>query len=159
MKKPIIFAGGLGAVVVAGAVIYFSAAAKPSQAMVDQSDPQVIASGEAVYNQYCASCHGVNLEGQPNWQSTKADGTLPAPPHDEDGHTWHHADGILFNYTKGGGDSLGLKGFKSGMPPFKSMLDDGQIWSVLAYLKSRWPEKHRARQALATQQANQQEQN
>lgn len=159
MKKSIIIATGLGVAVMAGVAIYFSVGNKQLQGAVDQSNPQVIINGEAVYGQYCASCHGKNLEGQPNWQVKKADGALPAPPHDKDGHTWHHADGILFDYTKGGGDSLGIKGFKSGMPPFKSMLDDRQIWSVLAYIKSRWPEKHRERQALATQQANQQKKN
>ena len=159
MKKSIVIISGLGAVVVAGAAFYFSTGAKQAQATVDQSSPQVIASGEAVYEQYCASCHGQNLEGQPNWQVKKADGILPAPPHDKDGHTWHHADGMLFGYTKDGGESLGIAGFKSGMPPFRSILDDKQIWSVLAYLKSRWPEKHRARQARVTQQANQQGQN
>ena len=41
------------------------------------------------YQEYCASCHGVNLEGQANWRSRNQDGTLPAPPHDETGHTWH----------------------------------------------------------------------
>ena len=49
------------------------------------------------YQEYCASCHGVNLEGQPNWRDFKEDGTLPAPPHDETGHTWHHDTKMLFN--------------------------------------------------------------
>ena len=52
------------------------------------------------YQEYCASCHGVNLEGQSNWRSRNEDGTLPAPPHDETGHTWHHETEMLFEYTK-----------------------------------------------------------
>ena len=44
------------------------------------------------YQEYCASCHGVNLEGQANWRSRNQDGTLPAPPHDETGHTWHRVE-------------------------------------------------------------------
>jgi len=159
MNKSISIVFGLGVTFIVGAVIYYGAEATQAQATVDQSDPKVIARGQADYEKFCASCHGKNLEGQPDWQTTKADGTLPAPPHDKDGHTWHHDDGILFAYTKGGGESLGLKGFKSGMPPFKSMLNDEKIWSILAYIKSTWPEKHRARQALATQQVNQQAQN
>ncbi|MBL4615982.1 MAG: c-type cytochrome [Magnetovibrio sp.] len=125
---------------------------KQAQATVDQLDPQVIATGQLVYGQYCASCHGKDLKGQPDWQVKKTDGTLPAPPHDKDGHTWHHDDGVLFNYTKGGGASLGIDNFKSGMPPFEGMIDDEKIWSVLAYIKSTWPQKNRARQNLATQQ-------
>ena len=159
MSKILATAGGLAVAVVAGAAIYLSAETNRAQATVDQSDPKVIMSGSIVYAQYCASCHGKDLEGQPNWQEQKADGTLSAPPHDKDGHTWHHDDGLLFKYTKGGGESLGIDGFKSGMPPFKSMLNDDQIWSALAFVKSTWPEKHRARQALATEMANQQGQN
>ena len=30
------------------------------------------------------------------------DGRLPAPPHDESGHTWHHPDAQLFAITKYG---------------------------------------------------------
>ena len=50
------------------------------------------ASGAAVYVKHCASCHGANREGQPNWRERRPDGRLPAPPHDASGHTWHHAD-------------------------------------------------------------------
>ena len=58
--------------------------------------------GSENYQEHCASCHGVNLEGQPNWREYKADGSLPAPPHDETGHTWHHDTKMLFEYTKFG---------------------------------------------------------
>lgn len=27
---------------------------------------------------------------------------MPAPPHDDSGHTWHHADDVLFGITKHG---------------------------------------------------------
>ena len=30
------------------------------------------------YQEYCASCHGVNLEDQSNWRYSKEDGSLPA---------------------------------------------------------------------------------
>ena len=33
--------------------------------------------GYSNYQEYCASCHGVNLEGQANWRSRNEDGTLP----------------------------------------------------------------------------------
>jgi mono/diheme cytochrome c family protein len=55
-----------------------------------------IVAGQSLYADSCASCHGANLEGQPNWQSPNADGVLPAPPHDRTGHTWHHDDELLF---------------------------------------------------------------
>ena len=85
-------------------------------------DNRDIASGETLYADHCASCHGANLEGQSNWRSPDENGILPAPPHDETGHTWHHDNQLLFNYTKLGGEAAlaasGVK-FNSGMPGFE----------------------------------------
>ena len=36
--------------------------------------------GAKLYQQRCASCHGAELQGQPNWQRPNDDGTMPAPP-------------------------------------------------------------------------------
>jgi mono/diheme cytochrome c family protein len=100
--------------------------------------------GYSNYQEYCASCHGVNLEGQANWRSRNEDGTLPAPPHDETGHTWHHETEMLFEYTKLGGqvtlEAVGVKNFTSGMPAFGDVLTDEQIWEVLSYIRSTWPQ-------------------
>ena len=78
--------------------------------------------GEALYKEHCASCHGAKLEGQPNWRQIGKDGLLPAPPHDRTGHTWHHDNMLLFDYTKLGGKALmearGISGLKSGMQGF-----------------------------------------
>jgi mono/diheme cytochrome c family protein len=110
-------------------------------------DPARIALGKTVYGQYCASCHGANLEGQPNWMSRKPDGRLPAPPHDETGHTWHHPTEQLFQMTKHGmKPPLAPQGYESDMPAFADLLSDAQIEAVLAYIKSRWPDEIRERQ-------------
>ncbi len=106
--------------------------------------------GQRFYDLACASCHGKNLEGQPNWQSPLPAGGLPAPPHDESGHTWHHPDEILFRITKLGGAAEAPAGFKSNMPAFSGVLTDEQIWATLAYIKSRWPESIQRRQADAS---------
>jgi len=119
----------------------------PSSGRADPTDAGQVALGEAVYRASCGSCHGVNLEGQPDWRIRKPDGRLPAPPHDETGHTWHHADEQLFRITK-----LGLKpplapdGYESDMPAFGGVLPDDEIWAVLAFIKSRWPPRTLARQ-------------
>ena len=105
----------------------------------DASDPRLVARGAVVYQQSCAACHGANLEGQPNWQRMNADGTLPAPPHDASGHTWHHSDQVLFDVTKWGSAVVAGSNFKSAMPVYAEVLDDADIWAVLAYIKSRWP--------------------
>ncbi len=95
----------------------------------------------------CASCHGANLEGQPDWQSAREDGTYPAPPHDETGHTWHHGDAMLRDYIRRGGqtvlDNMGVD-FTSGMPGFGEELTEDEIEAVLAYIRSTWPDRIRA---------------
>ncbi|WP_299207627.1 cytochrome c [uncultured Tateyamaria sp.] len=107
-------------------------------------DRDIIA-GQTLYQAQCAACHGANLEGQPNWRSPNDDGVLPAPPHDETGHTWHHDNQLLFEYTKlGGRGALATRGvtdFNSGMPAFEGVISDDEIWDILAYIRSTWPER------------------
>jgi len=107
----------------------------------DHTDAAQVARGERVYHLHCARCHGPDLKGEEDWQVRKSDGTLPAPPHDASGHTWHHTDEQNFAYTKYGAAALGAgPDFKSGMPPFDGTLSDGEIWDALAYIESSWPE-------------------
>ena len=111
--------------------------------------PDQVSLGKTVYAGSCASCHGAKLEGQAEWRIRKSDGRLPAPPHDETGHTWHHPDEQLFRITK-----LGLKpplapdGYESDMPSFEATLTDEQIWAALAFIKSTWPKHIRDRRSL-----------
>ena len=117
------------------------------QGDADAGDPRQVALGAAVYRQHCASCHGANLEGQPDWRTRKPDGKLPAPPHDATGHTWHHSDAQLFRITRHGlKPPLAPEGYRSDMPAFDDTLSDEQIWAALAYIKNRWPADIRARQ-------------
>jgi len=114
---------------------------------INATDPKLVALGKELYASNCATdCHGANLQGQPNWKTPLDDGGLPAPPHDPSGHTWHHDDELLFNYTKKGGAALAPSGFVSHMPGFGDKLSDGEIWAVLSYIKSTWPEEIQRRQ-------------
>lgn len=144
---------GIGALtVIAGGLLWFDGATEKDRGLVIPADVD-IASGEILYGEYCAACHGGNLEGQSDWQSPGPDGRLPAPPHDETGHTWHHPDSVLFQYTKlGGHDALALQDidFNSGMPGFADQLEDREIWQILAFIRSTWPERERAAQAART---------
>jgi mono/diheme cytochrome c family protein len=108
--------------------------------------------GRELYLKYCAACHGADLKGQSNWRAQNPDGTRPAPPHDETGHTWHHPDQLLFDYTKFGGKALYPKA-NSTMPGFKDSMSDKQIWSVLDHIKSRWPEIIRKRHKMMNQRS------
>ncbi len=105
----------------------------------DATDPELVALGAAVYEQHCAACHGRELEGEPEWRRRKADGTLPAPPHDATGHTWHHSDDLLFRLMRDGLGVIAGEDYRTTMPAYGAILSDREIWSVLAYIKSRWP--------------------
>ena len=105
----------------------------------DPRNADKVALGARVYLQNCAACHGEKLEGQPDWRRRLPNGRLPAPPHDESGHTWHHPDSVLFGVTKNGlVPPYAPKDYESDMPSFGSKLSDAQIWAVLAYIKSHW---------------------
>jgi mono/diheme cytochrome c family protein len=105
--------------------------------------PETISEGRALYQKYCAACHGVNLEGQPNWKNPLPSGTLPAPPHDASGHTWHHPTSLLFKITKKGASEVVGGGYKSDMAGFERILSDDQISAILEFIKSTWPERER----------------
>jgi mono/diheme cytochrome c family protein len=107
-----------------------------------------IGRGEKIYVEHCASCHGVRLEGQPDWQKRLANGRFPAPPHDDSGHTWHHPDEVLFRITKHGMvPPYAPPGYESDMPAFGGKLTDREISAVLAYIESRWSEEVRRARA------------
>jgi mono/diheme cytochrome c family protein len=108
-------------------------------------DKSVVAQGVSVYQAHCSECHGQNLEGQPNWRSRDAEGYLPAPPHDANGHSWHHADALLFKITKLGTASIAGPDYKTRMPAYADVLSDEEIVAVLSYIKSRWPKQIRKR--------------
>ena len=117
-------------------------------AIPDLSNPQRIAAGQTVYQRSCAVCHGHNLEGQPNWTTRLPNGRLPAPPHDDSGHTWHHPNEMLFAITKHGlRPPYAPQGYASDMPAFAGTLTDSEIWDVLAFIQSRWSERIRVRHA------------
>jgi mono/diheme cytochrome c family protein len=129
---------------------------KTAVTFADAGNVELVALGQKIYTAECAACHGVRLEGQPNWRSRLANGSLPAPPHDETGHTWHHPDQLLFDITKHGGAKNAPAGFVSGMPAFGGKLADRDIWAALAYIKSRWPEPVRQHQTMISERVRQQ---
>ena len=113
----------------------------------DPRDPVKVSLGAKLYSQHCAVCHGAKLEGQAQWRERGKNGRMPAPPHDESGHTWHHPDRVLFGITKSGlVPPYAPAGYASDMPAFGDKLFDDEIWAVLAFIKSHW----RSRELLQT---------
>jgi S-disulfanyl-L-cysteine oxidoreductase SoxD len=143
-------AAGILVLLAAGYVSLNSGGSAPHAAVADDAgtalpplpalDADAIALGASLYATHCAACHGAKLEGQPNWKKQNADGTFPAPPHDDSGHTWHHPDALLSQIIRAGGN--GNPAAKTNMPAYGDKLTDAEIAALLDFFKSRWsPDK------------------
>ena len=108
--------------------------------------------GANIYAEACAACHGADLEGQSDWRTPGPDGKLPAPPHDATGHTWHHADRVLFEITKYGTEAVVGGDYESDMPGFGDIYSDEELRDILEWIKTQWPERERSHQARVTAQ-------
>ena len=156
MRGPFLLAPGLLApgLFCAGFALAGPALAEPALTEPALTEPDGAEfDGAALAADHCAACHGADLQGAPDWQRPGPDGRLPAPPHDATGHTWHHGDGFLIDYTLRGGqavlDDLGVR-YDSAMPAFKGTLTEAEVAAILDYIKSVWPEDIRAFQAART---------
>jgi mono/diheme cytochrome c family protein len=99
--------------------------------------------GELIYAQHCASCHGLDLEGEANWKEPNPDDSFRAPPHDASGHTWHHGDAQLLEAIQRGGARIPAKFGSSQMPGYAGTLTETEMIAVLDYIKSTWPDELR----------------
>src|SRR5216684_8968335 len=109
----------------AGSLSSLIASAEPTK--LDPTSPSLVGSGKAGYAGHCASCHGANLEGQPDWRKRLANGRLPAPPHDATGHTWHHSDRQLFEMTKNGTAGM-MPGYETDMTGIQGHPQRRRYW-------------------------------
>ena len=107
--------------------------ASAGEALLPYDDPVTVASGKVLYEDNCASCHGADLEGQPDWQIPDQDGFMPAPPHDKTGHTWHHPDSQLLEIIAKGGTL-----YDGTMPGFEDELSIDERAAILIFIKSTW---------------------
>ena len=98
---------------------------------------ELVGIGEPLYQQHCYSCHG-DSETPPL--------VAIAPPHTDDGHTWHHADRDLVNWILNGVP------FSQVMPQFRDQLSEQEARAVLAYIKTFWSAESLDRQIQTTQQ-------
>tara|TARA_B100001287_G_C22255659_1_gene332489 strand:+ start:72 stop:506 length:435 start_codon:yes stop_codon:yes gene_type:complete len=104
---------------------------------ITKDDTLKIEAGKLLYNQYCASCHQVNLTGAKNWKGFDEDGHRKAPPLNGTGHTWHHSDELLHKIIKYGFAKL-IKNYEGKMMGFGDNIEDEGIDNILSYIKSYW---------------------
>jgi mono/diheme cytochrome c family protein len=98
--------------------------------------------GKEAYQVHCVTCHQSNLSGQVGWKDKMdKDGHRLAPPLNGTGHTWHHNDKILFYIVKLGLGKM-VPNYEGKMMGFGDKLNDQEIKSVLAYIKSFWSNKY-----------------
>lgn len=134
----------LAAATISVTFLIYTLTPSSTEISIPYSQESNVNNGKEIYLNYCAQCHGTNLEGQENWRKRDKFGYLPAPPHDETGHTWHHSDETLFKLTKFGVSWVAGEDYLSRMPAYKDILSDKEILDVLAYIKAEWPPKVRA---------------
>ena len=131
----------------------FLAAASVAPARASDKTPasdSVAVVGRTVYERSCASCHGAQAQGAPNWKHRDKNGDLPAPPQNAQGHTWRHSDAMLFDIISKGLRDPFDKTTGLTMPPFGKALSPQQIHAVIAYFKTLWTPEERAFQSQET---------
>lgn len=133
-------------------VMSFTAA----MALAGEADPapldaNQIEAGRKIYQQYCASCHGPRGGVKGDWEQPNAQGELPPPPHDAEGHTWKHSDAMLYRMVSEGWRDPFNKTKRLTMPAFGDQLSPRQICDVTIYLKTFWTPEQREFQREETQ--------
>ena len=100
---------------------------------------EVISLGIKVYEANCIKCHKAELKGADNWKTNRdEDGHRLAPPLNGYGHSWHHSSEQIFNTIR-----YGLVYFDpnyEGKMNANDKLTDEEIWAVIEYMYSIWPE-------------------
>lgn len=107
----------------------------PSRALVER--------GKALYRENCQSCHGGETGGQLR--------DIP-PPHNANGHTWHHPDQQIIDIILNG---FSFSVERQKMPAFKDALSKEDARAILAYIKTWWTDEQRKWQAEVTAQSGQ----
>lgn len=138
---------GFSAAAVTATAATAAAATAPAH-FANADDLSKVIAGKAVYQRWCASCHGRRLQGQALWQLNDQYAGRRAPAHDQTGHTWAHSDDELFFMTQEGRFPTAAAGVTSYMPAFRGYLSDDQTVAVIAFIKANWSIGLRISQAL-----------
>lgn len=86
--------------------------------------------GEDSYVEKCVLCHGSHGQG---WDWSKRVEKPPLPIPDLTKVVPQRSDQYLFDIVKGGGEAVGKTRL---MPPFGFQLNDGEVWDIVAYMRT-----------------------
>ena len=100
--------------------------------------------GAALYEANCRSCHGGDSGG--------ALRDVP-PPHNANGHTWHHQDCLITEIILNGFEDPGAAADRPKMPAFSGRLTDEEVAAILGHIKTWWTEEQRQWQRQVTRQS------
>ena len=106
--------------------------------------------GEELYMQHCEVCHGGETGGDIE--------DVP-PPHNHNGHTWHHGDCENLRMVMEGNGEMrqnmliqqGVPEEDAVMPAFEGTLSEDEAVAILEFIKTWWAEEQREHQELVTQ--------
>ena len=125
--------GRVGRLLLLAVTIWVVASGCGPDASRDES--ATVERGQELYERSCASCHGGATGGSIS--------DIP-PPHNAEGHTWHHGDCVLADIIRD--DSPPRPGAPDDfptMPAFDDELDDDDIDAILAFIETWWTEEQR----------------
>jgi mono/diheme cytochrome c family protein len=112
---------------------------------------QDIELGEQLYEKHCETCHGGETGG---------DFEDVPPPHNQNGHTWHHADcENLRMIMEGNPESWQQRLIEEGfpedevvMPAFEGTLSEDEARAILNFIETWWTEEQREHQQQRTEE-------
>ena len=111
-------------------------AVAPAAASQADFDYATLALGGRVFQKNCATCHGKEAKGEPDWRKRKPDGKLKPPPLNGTGHMWHHSKDLLLSIIANGSINKG-----GDMPAWGDKLSDKEMDAVVTWLQSKWPQE------------------
>jgi len=95
-----------------------------------------ITRGAAVFQSYCAECHGPDAQGHPDWGNPKAQYVV-APPLDGNGPSWKRSRKELFSIISNGI----VRDGKTVMPGWNGRLKPGEVHDTIIWFQALWPSK------------------
>jgi len=99
----------------------------------EKAAPELVAKGEALFQEYCQSCHGERGVGErPNDMYAKDEFGFVAPPLDDSAHGWHHSDQGIVETILNGSER------NERMIAWKETLSRDDAENLVAYIKSLW---------------------